>query len=161
MARRDFGGAASIINRSPSFRMMASFPGSSNSRGMRTAWFLPFLNSLTCCSRTNDRRLIGICHSICQSSAFVNKSGSYYLPGAVPYPLQVGPQFGHLISQILGSDISIEIRVLEPLRDHGELVEAGANIKQAQVRLGRTTPMARAANFPRKSRPRWLPLASG
>src|SRR2546423_10679846 len=36
-ARRDLGGAGSMISLSPSLRIMASFPGSSNSRGMRTA----------------------------------------------------------------------------------------------------------------------------
>jgi len=47
-ARSDFGGAGSIISRVPSFRMMASSPGNSNSRGIRTAWFRPFLKTLTC-----------------------------------------------------------------------------------------------------------------
>jgi len=42
------GAAGSIISLSPSRRMIASAPGSSNSRGIRTAWFLPFLKSLTC-----------------------------------------------------------------------------------------------------------------
>src|SRR5262245_54995901 len=55
-----------MISRAPSFRMMASFPGSSNSRGMRTAWFVPFLNSFTCCSLTTARRFTGIGLSICQ-----------------------------------------------------------------------------------------------
>src|SRR6266849_1623668 len=47
-ASKDFGGVGSMIRLSPSLRMMASSPGSSNSRGMRTAWFRPFLKSLTC-----------------------------------------------------------------------------------------------------------------
>src|SRR5262249_59362225 len=47
-ASRDFGGAGSMMSLSPSLRMIASSPGSSNSRGMRTAWFRPFLKSLTC-----------------------------------------------------------------------------------------------------------------
>src|SRR5208283_2443643 len=47
-ASRDLGGAGSMISRFPSLRMIASSPGSSNSRGMRTAWLRPFLNSLTC-----------------------------------------------------------------------------------------------------------------
>src|SRR5216684_4340399 len=46
-ASRDVGGAGSIISLAPSLRMMASSPGSSNSRGIRTAWFRPFLKSLT------------------------------------------------------------------------------------------------------------------
>src|SRR5262245_4376748 len=78
-ARRDFGGVRSMINRSPFLRMMASFPGSSNSRGIRTAWFLPFLNSFTCCSRFLCFRLSGICFSICQlrelSSARLSQFG--------------------------------------------------------------------------------------
>jgi hypothetical protein len=41
----------SIINRSPSRRMIASFPTSSNSRGMRMAWFRPFRKRRTCRSR--------------------------------------------------------------------------------------------------------------
>ena len=47
-ASSDFGEAGSMISLSPSFRMMASSPGSSNSRGIHTAWFRPFLKSLTC-----------------------------------------------------------------------------------------------------------------
>lgn len=43
----DLGGAVSMMSRCPSFRMMASSPSSSNSRGIRTAWFRPFLKSLT------------------------------------------------------------------------------------------------------------------
>src|SRR5208283_946027 len=44
----DLGGVGSMISRSPSLRIMASSPGSSNSRGILTAWFLPFLKSFTC-----------------------------------------------------------------------------------------------------------------
>jgi hypothetical protein len=44
---RDPVRAGSMISRSPSLRMTASRPGSSNSRGMQTAWFRPFLKSLT------------------------------------------------------------------------------------------------------------------
>jgi hypothetical protein len=57
-----------MISRSPSFRMMASFPGSSNSRGIRAAWFLPFLNSFTCRSLTAARRFNGIGLSRCQKT---------------------------------------------------------------------------------------------
>ena len=52
-ASNDLGGTASIISLSPSLRMMASSPGSSNSRRILTAWFLPFLNSFTCRSGIN------------------------------------------------------------------------------------------------------------
>src|SRR5674476_20172 len=47
-ASRDLGGVGSMVSRSPSLRIMASSPGSSNSRGIRTAWLRPFLNSFTC-----------------------------------------------------------------------------------------------------------------
>src|SRR5271157_210459 len=47
-ASSDLGGVGSTISRSPSLRIMASSPGSSNSRGILTAWFLPFLKSFTC-----------------------------------------------------------------------------------------------------------------
>ena len=43
----------------PSLRMIASSPGNSNSRGMRIAWFRPFLKSLPCApagSRPSFRR---------------------------------------------------------------------------------------------------------
>jgi hypothetical protein len=46
-ARSERGGAGSMIKRLPSLRMIASSPGSSNSRGIRTAWLRPFINSLT------------------------------------------------------------------------------------------------------------------
>src|SRR5260370_31774453 len=46
-ANRDLGGAGSMINRSPSFRMMASSPQNSNSRGSRTARLRPFRKILT------------------------------------------------------------------------------------------------------------------
>lgn len=45
-ASSDRGGAGSMISRSPPLRRMASPPDSSNSRGIRTARFRPFLNSL-------------------------------------------------------------------------------------------------------------------
>jgi hypothetical protein len=38
----------STIRRPPSLRMIASSPSSSNTRGMRTAWFLPLRNRRTC-----------------------------------------------------------------------------------------------------------------
>jgi hypothetical protein len=44
------GGAGSMISRSPSLRMTASSPGNSNSRGIRTARFRPFLKTFTCLS---------------------------------------------------------------------------------------------------------------
>jgi hypothetical protein len=50
-ASSDFCGRGSRVRRSPSLRRMASEPGSSNSRGIRTAWFRPFLKSFTCRSR--------------------------------------------------------------------------------------------------------------
>ena len=46
-ASRDFVGTGSMTSRSPSFRMMASSPGNSNSRGIRTALLRPFLKTLT------------------------------------------------------------------------------------------------------------------
>jgi hypothetical protein len=46
-------------------------PGNSNSRGMRTAWFLPFLKSFTCCPLIIKRRLVGIGLSICQMTGIV------------------------------------------------------------------------------------------
>src|ERR1700732_3163483 len=46
-ASRDFVGTGSMTRRLPSFRMMASSPGNSNSRGIRTALFRPFLKTLT------------------------------------------------------------------------------------------------------------------
>src|SRR5262245_16654755 len=54
IAKSDLGGAGSIISRCPSLRIMASSPGNSKSRGIRTAWFRPFLNSLTCRSVINE-----------------------------------------------------------------------------------------------------------
>src|SRR3984957_1302784 len=42
---RDFGWQGSMISLSPSLRMIASCPGSSKSRGMRTARFRPFLKA--------------------------------------------------------------------------------------------------------------------
>jgi len=48
--------------------MMASSPGSSNSLGIRTAWFRPFLNSLTCRS--------GICLGICLTFSADKWAGS-------------------------------------------------------------------------------------
>jgi hypothetical protein len=56
-ASRDLGSAGSMIKRSPSLRMMASLPGNSNSRGIVTAWFRPFLNRLTRRSLTAPRLL--------------------------------------------------------------------------------------------------------
>jgi hypothetical protein len=37
-----------MISLSPSLRMIAPSPGDSNSHGIRTAWFRPFLKSSTC-----------------------------------------------------------------------------------------------------------------
>ncbi len=62
-ASRDLVGTGSMTSRSPSFRMMASSPGNSNSRGMRTALFRPFLKTLTWRSRPVLARLIGICQA--------------------------------------------------------------------------------------------------
>ena len=50
-----------MTSRLPSLRMMASDPGNSNSRGMRTARFRPLRKILTCRSGSD---LAGICHSI-------------------------------------------------------------------------------------------------
>ena len=41
------GGATSMISLVPSRKISASSPGSSSSRGIRTAWFLPLRKSLT------------------------------------------------------------------------------------------------------------------
>ena len=46
-ARSEGAATGSMMMREPSLRMMASSPGSSNSRGIRTAWLRPFLNNLT------------------------------------------------------------------------------------------------------------------
>ena len=46
-ASSDIRRAGSMISRSPSRRMTASSPGSSNSRGIRTTWLRPILRSLT------------------------------------------------------------------------------------------------------------------
>jgi hypothetical protein len=54
-----------MISFSPSLRRMASSPGSSNWRGMRTAWFRPFLTSLTC-SLQGHGHSVGICSGICK-----------------------------------------------------------------------------------------------
>jgi hypothetical protein len=49
----------SITRRSPSRRMIASWPGSSNSRGIQTAWLRPSRNNLTYrCSGTSRLRCI-------------------------------------------------------------------------------------------------------
>ena len=58
----------SITNRSSSLRRMASSPSSSNSGGMRNAWFRPLRNSRTW--RSGSRlgllgEFDGICRSIC------------------------------------------------------------------------------------------------
>lgn len=62
--KRDLGEAGSIISHYPSLRIKASSPGSSNSREILTAWFRPFLKSLTCRSVTGTD-LLDICLSIC------------------------------------------------------------------------------------------------
>src|SRR5262252_6818838 len=43
-ASRDLRGAGSMTSRLPSLRTIASSPGSSNSRGIHTAWLRPFLS---------------------------------------------------------------------------------------------------------------------
>lgn len=53
-ARSDLGVASSMISVAPSFRMIASEPGSAKARGIRTAWLRPFLNSRTRCSTVID-----------------------------------------------------------------------------------------------------------
>jgi hypothetical protein len=71
-ASRDFGGAGSMISPSPSLRMIASSLGSSNARGIRTAWFRPFLKSLTCRSETiGIPNCIGL--SMCKDVAPVDR----------------------------------------------------------------------------------------
>jgi len=62
-ASRDLVGTGSMTSRSPSFRMMASSPGNSNSRGIRTALFRPFLKTLTWRSEPVLARLSGICQA--------------------------------------------------------------------------------------------------
>src|SRR5580704_10166854 len=62
-ASRDFVGTGSMTSRSPSFRMMASSPGNSNSRGIRTALFRPFLKTLTWRSGPVLARVVGICQA--------------------------------------------------------------------------------------------------
>jgi hypothetical protein len=59
-ASRDFVGTGSMTSRSPSLRIMASSPGNSNSRGIRTALFRPFLKTLTWRS---GLALAGICRA--------------------------------------------------------------------------------------------------
>jgi hypothetical protein len=61
-----------MISRSPSLRMMASLPGSSNARGVGSAWFRPFLKSFAWRSgltRASEGIGFGICQmdrSICR-----------------------------------------------------------------------------------------------
>jgi len=62
-ASRDFVGTGSMTSRSPSFRMMASSPGNSNSRGILTALFRPFLKTLTWRSGLVLVRSFGICQA--------------------------------------------------------------------------------------------------
>jgi len=57
-ASRDLGSVGSMISRSPSLRMIASAPDSSNSRGILIAWFLPFLKILT---RHSAPTLLSVC----------------------------------------------------------------------------------------------------
>ncbi len=52
------------MRRSPSLRMIALLPSSSNSRGMRSAWLCPLRNKRTCRSKSMLRaicRLVAIC----------------------------------------------------------------------------------------------------
>src|SRR3984893_5836818 len=67
-ASRDFVGTGSMTRRLPSFRMMASSPGNSNSRGIRTALFRPFLKTLTWRSGLVLVRLDGICQTYANGS---------------------------------------------------------------------------------------------
>ena len=61
----DPSATGSIISREPSFRIITSSPGSSNSRGIRTAWFRPFLKSLA--RRLRPLSVLdAISRSICQ-----------------------------------------------------------------------------------------------
>jgi len=70
-ASKDFGGVGSMISISASSCMTAPSLGSSNSRGMRTAWFRPFLKSLTTAAPP-----AGICISICGIGSFTGGSKS-------------------------------------------------------------------------------------
>src|SRR5580692_10354402 len=76
-ASRDFVGTGSMTSRSPSFRMMASSPGNSNSRGIRTALFRPFLKTLTWRSGPVLAGFGGICQAYARG-AFLStvKSGT-------------------------------------------------------------------------------------
>ncbi len=78
-ANRDLGGAGSMINRSPSFRMMASSPRNSNSRGDPHCPIAAIPKDSDVTFWTHNEPPPSICLSRCQTISYVHSGKDFSL----------------------------------------------------------------------------------